>query len=347
MAATAKHATFEDEKCKVQGEEALELATDTPSRVVLLLQQVVEPNKQLLIAEVKSIAGNVTRSSKLKGFRLQERGSLFSPLIDHISDADIQLFTKKRIVTVDQCEQLLNFARSNFYLGNIEAVRWEGFDGSKIEVPFNEFDFASSLQGQAGYSAFILVGVHRFSSGILVPVDLALSCDGQKSEPAQQRCEKILTKLQEGDFAKVLQKVRALFKKGYARDRLVDSVNSHVGALRFVVKQLGMIQRVLAVSQQQAAERGDSSALAEQEAAMTTYLHAVLGFAPGVLSVHDLLPASEAPALLECECELQRRALAVIQTHHDAIAQKLVRVSGGGGIDEYLYFDEVKYMRMH
>ena len=326
-------------------EESVELEADTPPRIAALLQQAIQPTKRSLIAEINTIVRQVTRNKTLKGFRLQERGSLFSPLIEHISDADIQLFTRKGVVTQAQCEHILHFAQQNLYLGHVHSIRWECFDGSKMEVPFADFDFSTSLQNQPGYVAFVVTGVYRFAAGFLIPVDIALTCGGEKSEPQAHRCAKIMNKLEEGDFAKVLQKIRALFKKGAARDSLVGGVNRHVGRLRFIVKQLEMLQLILGTVETTALSTSEEKNTEEEvKATVSDYLHSTLGFYPDVLSLQHLLSSTSPSVLLDCQRELQRRALSVIQSHHKVIEAKLLQANRGQCIDEYLHVDDSKYV---
>lgn len=318
--------------------ETGEPCNDTAPHITAALQQVVEPIKHALIKDIGTIVKRVTGLHELRGFRLQERGSLYSPLIHHISDADVQMFTKKQgSISFSQCDHLIQFARTQFYLSHIESVRWEAVDGSKVEVPYEQFDLHDSLKGRSGHAAFIVTGIYRFSNGFLIPMDLALICGGQSSEPPQQRCEKIMSKVQQGDFAKVLQKVRALFRKGEARDRLVDSINSDIGKLRFVVKQLEMIKRIMTISQNVENDVAQDT----QVTTMTGYLHRVLGLSPAVVSLHDITASSSLTGGFECE--LQRRALMVLQAHHDVIAAKLLRASGDCSLDEFLFMDESRY----
>jgi hypothetical protein len=325
-------------KTHVEESEEGDIDDATPPRVAAMLQQVVEPIKHSLIKDIGGIVKKVTGVSGLRGFRLQERGSLFSPLIYHVSDADVQMYTKMQdVVSFAQCEHLIQFAKSHFYLSHIQSVRWESVDGSKVEVPFDKFNLSSSMQGRSGHAAFILTGIYHFSCGFFIPMDLALICGGQSSEPAQQRCEKIMSKVQEGDFAKVLQKIRALFKKGEARDSLVRSINNHIGKLRFIVKQLEMIKTILRISQ----SVENATAQGKQLDLMTQYLQRVLGLPAGVVTLSDIGPTSS--LLAECECELQRRALTVIQSHHDVIAAKLMRATGDSSLDEFLFLDESRY----
>lgn len=312
--------------------------------VVDILKHVVEPCKQGLINEVQFLAEKVNRYGCLGGYCLQQRGSLFSPLLHHVSDADIQMVSKIGVVSQQQCESLVQFAREHFYLGDIQSIRWEGTDGSKVEVPFASFTYPEALGGKSGFAAFILTGAYRFTSGFLIPVDLALACGGEKREPQQQRRDKIMTKLEEGDFAKVLQKIRALFKKGGVRDSLVKEVNEHIGALRFVTKQFEMVARIV-----EAAESRPPRVSQAVKEDMSEYLLTTLGLHPGVLSLgqnhgaRSIISTAALP-LMMCEHELQRRALIIIRKHQSAIETKLLGPQKrGNSIEAYLILDETKY----
>ena len=74
-------------------------------------------------------------------------------------------------------------------------------------------------------------------------MDIALNC-GERRETVTHRMDKIAKKLQEGDYAKVLQKVRQVVKKHKGtRAVLVKRVNADVGWWRCAATQMEVLQR--------------------------------------------------------------------------------------------------------
>merc|ERR1711957_950450 len=85
---------------------------------------------------------------------------------------------------------------------------------------------------------FTLTGIYPLQSapGWRVLLDLTLSTS-EEHMPKDVRIDKILLNMGGGDFAKVCQRVRAILPKTKKRE-FAAAVNTEVGQLRFVVKQL-------------------------------------------------------------------------------------------------------------
>jgi hypothetical protein len=79
------------------------------------------------------------------------RGSMFSPLLWHTSDADLQLFARARgrgqLVSSEEQRILINFAKDNFLCGYISSSRWLKLDGSGERVPFDDLDLSTLTRG--------------------------------------------------------------------------------------------------------------------------------------------------------------------------------------------------------
>ena len=77
---------------------------------------------------------------------------------------------------------------------------------------------------------------------ILMPMDIALNC-GTRNESHSHRLDKIVQKIQEGNYAKALQKVRSVLKRRKrTRAELVDRVNADVGWWRCAATQMGVLR---------------------------------------------------------------------------------------------------------
>lgn len=88
------------------------------------------------------------------------------------------------------------------------------------------------------FAAVILTGLYQTRDGWQVSLDLAISTDAT-NESKEHRMEMIRQKIVEGDYAKVLQKIRALLKNNKdVRSKLCAAVNSDIGRLRLLTAQL-------------------------------------------------------------------------------------------------------------
>ena len=77
----------------------------------------------------------------------------------------------------------------------------------------------------------------------MVPMDITLSC-GTRRESISHRLDKIVKKVREGNYAKVLQKVRQVVKRDKpTRAALVERVNADVGWWRCAATQMEVLQR--------------------------------------------------------------------------------------------------------
>ena len=260
------------------------------------LADLKEPKKGDIAHGARRIGHGLAQRS-FPRYRFQERGSLFSYLVTHVSDADCQLFKSDGAVSEKEWRRLLGDVASR-EMTHRSSIRWTSAGGESVEEPWDDEDALFRIMEEEELVTVVATGVAKFSRWLL-PIDIALSTD-VTSEPTASRVQKIVAKLKEGDYAKVLQKLRALLKPYKdLRDKLARRVNEQIGRIRFLVKQLHML-----VEMRLAASIG--------EVACANYVRNTLGlnwFAPRML---DPLLAAE-------ELELQRRAKVILDAHFDAI----------------------------
>jgi len=176
-------------------------------------------------------------------FTFEERGGVFSPFLTYAVDLDVQLYRKDPL-DQQSALALLELAKKYFTNGEPTSVRTAIGNEEEEEVAWADFDRdilapESDRTDNLKITALVLVGFYTSPDGWHLPMDLAISCD-QSNESADHRIMKIHQKLEERDYAKVLQKVRVLLKKRLdLRDWLVSRINANIGKLRFVCKQLG------------------------------------------------------------------------------------------------------------
>ncbi|KAJ1452471.1 hypothetical protein M885DRAFT_499050 [Pelagophyceae sp. CCMP2097] len=231
-------------------EDALADVSVGQEEVLRLLEQLREPSKYLVMGLVCADARPL--EAAFPRFTFEERGSLSSPYLDHISGADLQLFgSTKQGVTRAEALELLRVCRGLFL--TFQGVQLRGLvaaDGDaqpKLSRLLPEaFEAALALPG-ANDGAVVCMGVRRLdgAGGFMLPLYVSLADEegGETREPPEERMTKICQKLAAGDYAKVLQKVRPLL---WGRGRPVKKylaalVNRRVGKVRFLATQLHML----------------------------------------------------------------------------------------------------------
>merc|ERR1712190_649837 len=81
---------------------------------------------------------------------------------------------------------------------------------------------------------------YRNKDGWLLPMDIAASVGGDR-ETLNDRIAKIAEKAAQGDFAKVLQKIRAMVRQPL-KSQIASGVNNNIGPLRFLTTQLSLLR---------------------------------------------------------------------------------------------------------
>ncbi|KAJ1454189.1 hypothetical protein M885DRAFT_618427 [Pelagophyceae sp. CCMP2097] len=261
------------------------------------------PQKASVQRRARDVAKAIERH--FPRFRFQERGSLWSHHIEHVSDADVQLFTPDGGVSAQEGLGLLKRCTEDHF-----AYFKEGLAGGGAH---NLEAFEAQLR-RGGHDSAVCKGL-VWCGEFLLPFDVALA-GGEDREGAEARLQKICAKAEEGDFAKVLQKVRALLQGKTLKRALTDGVNGRVGRVRFLAKQLAMVRALPAMPPCARAAPFDAVA----------YARDVLGA--------DVAGEEYVVALADAaEAETQRRALGILLDLRaalaDALEQRLGPALGG------------------
>jgi len=208
-----------------------------------LLSSVLDNCQVASRASLAAAAETFARSQALKAvgrgsFRFIPAGSVYMQELHFAKDLDIMLLCKDPQLTAVSVGALVALSQRTFVAGPI-SVRRLYCDGTECEVPWHEVSARELEARSSEYDAVVLTGVFRIPrEGWEVPMDITVSC-GDKKESKEHRLSKIQQKVAEGDYAKVLQKVRSLLKNDKdLRSVLCDAVNREVGKLRFLVMQL-------------------------------------------------------------------------------------------------------------
>jgi len=208
-----------------------------------LARRARQPNRRRLQEEVSSLARGEVAEALGPGFRFEERGSLFSPLVQDVTGADILMFGNHSggAVGTRAAEAVLGLASS--VLCPPESVLLGGGGGVRREVPWSTFERERDEAGTHGagtYERVVVSGIYRTRDRFLVPMCISVSV-GKDHESINDRLKTMTRSAAEGDYAKALQKVRGMVKSPLKRE-ISHSINRHIGPLRFLVKQLKLLQ---------------------------------------------------------------------------------------------------------
>jgi len=290
---------------------------DTGASIIdLQMAALNTPDKLRIQEEARSVAAEL--EALFPGYSFKERGSLWSHHVRHISDCDLLLFGSTE--TGLEAEDATRFAAHAKFMSRVflAASLAEFTDSLKPQphyeadlIDFAYDDFVSHIESRPAGTRFpelICSLVCECEGGWLLPFDLALiDVPGIKASKFRQndpsRMDEIAKKVEEGDFAKVLQKIRTLL---WGRGRLVKEElvrridDADIGKLRFLVTQLDML--------------GDAGSAVDTVA----YVREVLG-----------IDVKDAPALRALHQgafdEMQSRARRILVTMRPKIAPVLNR----------------------
>lgn len=203
-----------------------------------LAKQARQPNRASLQQEAKELALGRVAQALGQGYRFEERGSLFSPYLTDISDVDIQMFSSYGTkVGAPAAEALLSLA-SSLLLKPISVRLVSGSFRTTREVPWEAFQQERNRAGE--HEAVVVCGIYRNRDGWLLPMDVAASV-GVDRETLNDRIAKIAEKAAQGNFAKVLQKIRGMVRQPL-KSQIASAVNNDIGPLRFLTTQLSLLR---------------------------------------------------------------------------------------------------------
>eukprot|EP00441_Pelagodinium_beii_P024238 CAMPEP_0197653664 /NCGR_PEP_ID=MMETSP1338-20131121/36617_1 /TAXON_ID=43686 ORGANISM="Pelagodinium beii, Strain RCC1491" /NCGR_SAMPLE_ID=MMETSP1338 /ASSEMBLY_ACC=CAM_ASM_000754 /LENGTH=358 /DNA_ID=CAMNT_0043228865 /DNA_START=82 /DNA_END=1155 /DNA_ORIENTATION=+ len=253
------------------------------------------PSKEKLWEHVQALGRK--HSWKFPSFLFIPRGGLSSPYVQFITDADL-IYSKstKGGIQLKEFETLHKLVkqlcgRDQILSAKVSCRDKDLFDGEVVD--FNEVrTCAAKLPDVVN-----ITGSYKLESGWRVPIDFTLQ-EGEQRMPKEARVSRMVTNAKEGNFAKVVQRLRGIIRDKGAKAEFAKSWNATGGALRFLVKQLELVKIMDA---------------AEKEAYMTL-LHL-----PPEHSHEEWLKAADA--------EMQRRAVELLLSRKDLLSPKLGSVA--------------------
>lgn len=306
--------------------QSLSLGEDKPELLQSVLANLEEPSKDMVRAQSMILGKRRIPAVIGDDFRWEPRGSMFSPHYHHVSDIDLHYFRAKRIEK-ESVDALVKH-RSKLGIISFSILRRcsENEDTEDLELPWGSYRQAPAAfwhrpdheaNCEKGLRAVVLTGVVKVSGGWMVPIDITLSSEKEKSEPIQSRIAKLQRNVERGKSWKALQRLRALLgavrcQRGRTRlrDELAEAINSELGRLRFLLTQLHLFQRTRAMREARPTRHIQLSSYIDD----TNYFVSKLGL-PADVVLDDL------QAL--CKAELSRRSDAILLRYKDRIVQSL------------------------
>mmetsp|Transcript_62143 Transcript_62143/g.173605 ORF Transcript_62143/g.173605 Transcript_62143/m.173605 type:complete len:288 (+) Transcript_62143:71-934(+) len=178
---------------------------------------------------------------KFPGYKFVPRGGLSSPHVRYMTDIDF-IFNRRGggLVDVSDFDSLERLAAqmcggSN----NIMSAQVSMEDEAKLDDETQDLRCVRALVAE-GADVVVITGRMSLRSGWSVPMDFTLQCGDAKMSKAQ-RLEKIRGNLEAKNYAKVVQRMRALLPPD-SKAVFAARWNDTGGALRFLVKQLDLLR---------------------------------------------------------------------------------------------------------
>jgi hypothetical protein len=179
-------------------------------------------------------------------------------------------------ISLHESIALFRASESIFENGRPCHLKIASHDGRCVsyDAPVSDDALAVLNGSQSSATALVvLTGVYILPRGkggpwrIMVDLSLAVVIVAKNTYPKSQRVHRVVTNLQTGDFAKGLQRTRCILSKS-RKGAITSAMNKQVGGLRFLVKQLEVVQamgdceaaRRYAQDQLHLAARGDGIA---------------------------------------------------------------------------------------
>ncbi|CAE8643599.1 unnamed protein product [Polarella glacialis] len=205
----------------------------------LALSEIGYPDKEGLWKHVQGLGRQHQR--KFSTYKFVPRGGLSSPYVKYVTDVDLifnnpshgrvslEDFDVLHGLAIQVCREAGNIMSAKVCLGEEDV-----FDG---EV--NDLSIVRQYVSQ-GADVVVITGRYTLQSGWCVPIDFTLQ-HGESKISKDMRVARIRENVAEGNYAKAVQRVRAILPKG-AKGQFADSWNEVGGALRFLVKQLDLVR---------------------------------------------------------------------------------------------------------
>ncbi|KAJ1452470.1 hypothetical protein M885DRAFT_311669 [Pelagophyceae sp. CCMP2097] len=138
--------------------------------VLRALGMLREPSKAAVMQQAREVSWSLRDRATFGRFKFQERGSLWSHHIEHVSDVDVQLFgSEQRGVTRAEALELVRVCRDDlfltFHVGQLRRLDAADDDDARPKLPLEALEAALARPG-ADHGAIVCTGVRRLAGGL-------------------------------------------------------------------------------------------------------------------------------------------------------------------------------------
>lgn len=289
-------------KVKAEPKAKAEVKRPSPADVKRLLQSCSTPHKDRLWRDAQRFGKSL--NSKLAPFKFIPRGGLSSPYVTHVSDVDLIFSdpgsTGNKIISTQEFLRLYDVARHTFEGGLVVGMQICANEDELFDRDLQAHEDARDIwernsapaSSVSGPDAVILTGSYRWSNFHL-PMDISITRGNPRMSQAQ-RCAKFAQNLEDGNFAKAVQRARSFLKNKDLKWALSSKWNDLGGRLRFLVKQFSLLSRIA------------GSAGVMDAASVGDYCRVTLGMSGAHLFSTNMLQSSADENLDEQTCAFLR-----------------------------------------
>jgi len=251
----AKAKTQAKGKAKAEPKAKAKVTRPSLADVKRVLQSCCTPHKDRLWRDAQKFGKSL--NSKLAPFKFIPRGGLSSPYVAHVSDVDLIFCdpgsTGNKIISRQEFLRLYDVARHTFEGGlvvgmqvcaNEEELFDRDLEAHEDAADIWDREVSSKLNKSSvsGPDAVILTGSYRWSNFHL-PMDISITRGNPRMSQAT-KCAKFEQNLEDGNFAKAVQRARSFLKNKDLKWALSSKWNDLGGRLRFLVKQFSLLSRI-------------------------------------------------------------------------------------------------------
>jgi len=221
------------------------VATPAPSfamngAVYEAIHRIEYPNKDAVWKQVVQMGRRYEK--QFPTYKFVPRGGLSSPHVKYMTDIDFIFNCSQHgrvgIMDFDTLEALARQLCHNQVLS--AKVAWQ--DDDLFDEDVTDLQAVRDLVASHEADVVVITGRYELKNGWQVPMDFTLQ-RGESKMPKAKRMARIQANLEEGNFAKVVSRIRSLLtpaKKG----TFASEWNEVGGALRFLAKQLELVTRL-------------------------------------------------------------------------------------------------------
>lgn len=207
-------------------------------RLRTAMSAIVCPSKADLASVAKDLGAKYER--RLPGYRFLTRGGLFSPYVQYVTDMNMIFNRDSGEVSPSELAVLEDVAALLFGShGRVAKAKITMDEEVKFDSRVEDMDQVRDLV-EEGADLVVLTGRFRTEDGWWIPMDVVLQ-NGEAHMSDRQRFNRILENIRQGNYAKAVQRIRALLR-GRMKKTFGYGWNDAGSKLRFLVRQLELLR---------------------------------------------------------------------------------------------------------